>query len=51
VHVRLAGGEEAAVRLTTNHAPAVGRVVGITLNGPDALVFDAAGRLSGRGVP
>jgi ABC-type sugar transport system ATPase subunit len=51
VHVRLAGGDEATVRLTAGEVPALGSTVGIAMHGPDALVFDAAGRLAGRGVP
>ncbi|MEO6443943.1 MAG: sn-glycerol-3-phosphate ABC transporter ATP-binding protein UgpC [Gemmatimonadaceae bacterium] len=49
VHVRLISGDEAVVRLTGAAAPLVGSRVGIAVHGAHALVYDAAGRLAGRG--
>jgi ABC-type sugar transport system ATPase subunit len=49
VHVRLAGGEDATLRLAGGTVPVVGARVGVTVRASHALVFDAAGRLVGRG--
>ncbi|HMN07839.1 MAG TPA: sn-glycerol-3-phosphate ABC transporter ATP-binding protein UgpC [Gemmatimonadaceae bacterium] len=50
LHVRLAAGEEATLRLPAGPAPAVGTTVGISVRAPESLVYDRAGRLAGRGV-
>ncbi|MFN8667112.1 MAG: sn-glycerol-3-phosphate ABC transporter ATP-binding protein UgpC [Gemmatimonadaceae bacterium] len=50
VHVRLAAGEDATLRMAGGRPPEIGDVVGVTLRSSEALVFDAAGRLAGRGA-
>jgi len=49
VHVQLAGGEEATLRLPAGTVPPIGASVGVAVRASQALVFDAAGRLVGRG--
>ncbi len=50
LHVRLTGGEEATLRLPAGPVPTVGSTVGVAVRAPEALVYDGAGRLVGRGV-
>ena len=50
LHVRLTGGEQATLRLGAGTTPAVGDTVGVSVRATEALVYDARGRLMGRGV-
>jgi len=50
VHVRLTSGDEATVRLTGAAAPVLGARVGIAVQSAQVLVYDAEGRLVGRGL-
>ncbi len=50
VHIRLAGGDEATVRLTGSTPPTLGASVGIAVQATQALVYGPDGRLSGRGI-
>ncbi|MCC6929581.1 MAG: sn-glycerol-3-phosphate ABC transporter ATP-binding protein UgpC [Gemmatimonadaceae bacterium] len=50
VHVRLASGEDATLRTASERAPAIGEVVGVVIRTSEALIYDGAGMLAGRGV-
>ncbi|MBK9979727.1 MAG: sn-glycerol-3-phosphate ABC transporter ATP-binding protein UgpC [Gemmatimonadetes bacterium] len=50
VHVRLAAGEEATLRIQGGRVPGLGESVGIAVRVAEALVYGADGRLVGRGA-
>lgn len=50
VHVRLDAGEDATLRVQGGAVPALGARVGLVVRAGDALVYDGAGALVGRGV-